>query len=402
MNIRIAERIKRLPPSATLALNARVKQLRAEGIDVLNFSVGEPDFDTPARVGEAAARAIKAGHTRYTDVKGILALREAIVARILSDYGVSFQPDEVLVSCGGKHSLYNLFQTLLGPGDEVLIPAPHWLTYPPQVALAEGRPVIIPSSFEEGFELNLERLKEACTKQTRAIILNSPSNPTGMVYEEETLHGVAELAVQRDLVIITDDLYYRLMYGRQGFRSILALHPELKERTVVIGGVSKTYAMTGWRVGWALGPPPLIKAMATLQGQSTSNACSIAQMAALEAVSGAEGDREIEIMRAAFSERREAILAGLGQMPGVRCLPPQGAFYVFPDLSSFYGRTTPGGDRITGSLSMAAYLVEHARFAGVPGVVFGDDRHMRLSYACGLEQIEEGMARLADALDKLS
>lgn len=401
MSTKLSRRLQQLPPSATLAMNARVQALRTQGRSVLNFSVGEPDFPTPERICAAAERALHAGHTRYTEERGILPLREAICARLHQDYGVAWTPDEVTVTNGGKQALYNLFMALLDPGDEVIIPAPYWLSYPPQVVLAQGVPVLVPTHAHEGFQLDPERLEKAITPRTRAIILNHPSNPTGMGLDRRVLEAVAALALRHDLLIVSDDLYYRLAYDGYRFQSVAALAPELKARTVVVGGMSKAYAMTGWRVGFALGPQAVIKAMSNLQGQTTSNACTVSQHAAVEALRGSAGDAEILQMVAAFAARRSRMVELLRQIPGVQCLKPDGAFYTFPQLDAFYGRRTPAGQPLTNSLELASWLVEEVGVAAVPGSVFGDDRHLRFSYACDLATLEEGMQRLGHALGRL-
>lgn len=402
MSMQLSRRLQQLPPSATLAMNSRVQGLRAQGRSVFNFSVGEPDFPTPERIRQAAQKAMLAGHTRYTEERGIPALREAICARMQRDYGVVWTPEEVTVTNGGKQALYNLFMSVLNPGDEVIIPAPFWLSYPPQVALAEGVPVLVPTHAHEGFQLDPERLERAITSRTRAIILNHPSNPTGMGIQREVLEAVARLALRHDLLIVSDDLYYRLAYDGYRFESITALSPEVKARTVVVGGLSKAYAMTGWRVGFALGPLPVIKAMSNLQGQTTSNTCTLSQHAAIEALIGAGGDAEIAEMVAAFSTRRSRMVERMRAMPGLQCLKPDGAFYTFPNIEAFLGRRTPEGQVLSSSLALASWLVEEAGVASVPGSVFGDDRHLRFSYACDLTTLEEGMQRLGQALGRLT
>lgn len=399
MRLVVSQRLQQLAPSATLAINARVTALREQGQDVLNFSVGEPDFPTPERICRAAQEAIRKGHTRYTEERGIKVLREAIAQRIALDYGLQYTAEQVTVTNGGKQALYNLFQALLNPGDEVLIPSPFWLSYPPQVLISEGVPVIVPTSGTEHFQIDPARLEALITPRTKAIVLNSPSNPTGVALTPETLRAVAELAIRHDLIIVTDDLYYRLVYDGFRFQSIASLVPEVLARTVIVGGVSKAYAMTGWRIGYALGPLPLIKAMNTLQGQTTSNPCSISQYAALEALKVSnDAEEEIAGMIRAFAERRARMVALLRDIPGVTCPMPDGAFYTFPGIESYLGRRTPTGQRLNGTVDLAAWLVEAAGIACIPGEVFGDNRHLRFSYACDMETIESGMQRFRSAL----
>jgi len=399
--MRLANRVAQIPRPATLAINARVRAMQAAGADIVNLSVGEPDFPTPERICAAAQGAMNARQTRYTDVQGILPLREAVTARIQKDYGVSYAPDEVMVANGGKQCLYNVFQAVINPGDEVLIPAPYWLTYPPQVLLAGGVPIVVPTLQQEGFQIDVERLEAACTPRTRAIVINSPCNPTGVLLRREVLEPLAELICRRDLLLVTDDLYHRLVYGGRKFESVASLGPEVKARTVIIGGVSKAYAMTGWRIGYALGQKPLIAAMTNIQGQVTSNAASISQYAALEALTGAEGDAEVDAMVAEFSRRCDRMVELLEAIPGVRCVRPGGAFYTFPNVSGFYGRRTPKGRVIEGSIAMGEYLVEEVGLAGVPGIEFGNDDHIRFSYACSMALLEDGMARFHKALAAL-
>ena len=402
MTAAISRRLAQLPASATLAINSRVQALREQGRDVLNFSVGEPDFPTPERIRHAAQVAMDRGLTRYTEERGIKLLREAVATVIARDYGVQFSPEQVCISNGGKQVLYNLFMAILNPGDEVLIPAPYWLTYPPQVQLAEGLPVIVPTRAQDGFQLDPELLERHCTPRTRAIVLNSPSNPSGVALNADSLRAVAALALKHDLLIVTDDLYYKLIYDDFRFISIARLVPEVADRTVIVGGLSKAYAMTGWRIGYGLGPLPVIKAMANLQGQTTSNACTVSQHAALEALTGETAETEIAQMVRVFSARREKMVQRLKAIPDLTCPLPEGAFYTFPSIEAFLGRRTPEGRVIDSSVTLAGWLVDAAEIASVPGSVFGDDKHLRFSYACDLKTIEAGMDRLQNALSRLS
>ncbi len=397
--MRLSSRSRRLKPSATLAITAKAKQMRAEGVDVIGFGAGEPDFGTPDHVVDAAVEALRGGDTRYTPVGGTPALRAAIAEALRRDYGLEYGPGEITVSCGAKHTLYNLFMALLDEGDEVIIPAPYWVSYPEQVRLAGGAPVIVPTREDDGFRLAPGDLEAALSPRTRALVLNSPSNPTGSLYRREHLAALAEVLRGTDAVVVSDDIYHRLVYGGGSFVSILHVEPGLRDRVVIVNGVSKTYAMTGWRIGYAAGPADLIKAMETLQSQSTSNPTSFAQRGALAALSGPQDC--VEAMRRAFAERRDLIVRGLNAIPGITCALPDGAFYAFPNVSGLYGRRA--GDReIRGSLDLAAYLLDEARVAVVPGQPFGSDAHLRLSYATSPEAIREGLARIQEAVDALS
>ena len=394
----LAERARRLQPSATLAIAARARALRAQGIDVLSFSAGEPDFDTPERVKAAAVRALAEGHTKYTDTAGIPDLRAAICAKLKRDNDLDYEPAEVIVSVGAKHTLYNIGAVLFDPGDEVLVPAPYWVSYTEQVRLFDGRPVVVPTDEARGFQLDVAALRAAVTPRTRALILNTPNNPTGAVYGRADLEAVAALAVERGIWIVSDECYEALSYeGR--VPSIATLGPAVKARTLVVHTCSKAYAMTGWRIGYAAGPREVVRAMADFQGQCTSNPASVAQWAAVEALAGPQDD--VAKMAGEFDRRRRAIVEGLNRVPGIRCAMPQGAFYAFPDVSGLFGRRWRGGALAT-SADVTAFLLEDARVAVVPGADFGSDRHLRLSYACGLDTIEEGLRRIAAACAALS
>lgn len=396
--IPLAERIKQIKPSPTLSVNAKAKALKAAGADILNFSVGEPDFDTPPHVREAGKAAIDAGFTRYTPVPGILELREAICRRY-DDRGWRYEPDQVQVSCGGKHGLYNMAQVLFNPGDEVLIPAPYWVSYPPIVQLAGATPVFIPLAEAKNFDLDPDILRDHVTERTRGIILNSPSNPTGSVLSRQALEAVAEMALERGWAIISDDIYDTITYGEDKLPHILDIASALKEQTLVLNGVSKSFAMTGWRIGYTAGPKHIIAAMNKIQSQSTSNPCSVSQKAALAAVSGPQ-DFPAE-MKKAFLTRRDFIVRALTALPDVTCVVPKGAFYVFPNFSAYYGRSGKGRV-VDGSVALADYLLEEAMLATVPGVAFGCDEYIRFSFATSMATIEEGMKRLRRALADLA
>jgi aspartate aminotransferase len=396
--VQLARRIRQIPPSATLALNAKANQLKAQGVDVVNFGVGEPDFDTPENIKQAAIKAIQEGFTRYTPVGGIPELKEAIIKRFQEDIGLSYKPVEVMVSCGGKHALYNLFQVLFDQGDEVVVPAPFWVSYPPMLMLAEATPVIIPTKEENGFKLTAEELKERITPKTRGIILNSPSNPTGMVYSRQELEALAGVVLAYDLIVISDDIYDKILFDGASFVNLAMLAPELKERTFVLNGVSKTYAMTGWRIGYAAGPAQAIAAATNLQSQSTSNPTSIAQKASVEALNGPQAF--VGQMLKEFAWRRDDIHRRLLEIPGVTAPKPGGAFYIFPNLSAYFDRLKPAAGQ-THSQALAEYLLEEAKVAAVPGQEFGEDACIRLSYATSRERIATGVTRIREALEKL-
>ncbi|MFQ5465328.1 MAG: pyridoxal phosphate-dependent aminotransferase [Thermodesulfobacteriota bacterium] len=396
---RISKRLAGLEESATLAITAKAKALVAEGRDIIGFGAGEPDFDTPENIKEAAVRAIREGQTKYTPVGGIPELKAAVMEKFSVDNGLEYSPGEVLVSCGGKHSLYNLFQAVIDPGDEVIVPAPYWVSYPPMVELAGGTARVVSTGEENGFKMTPEELKAAVTARTRAVVINSPSNPTGAAYTSAELAGLAEAALSAGLLIVSDEIYERLTYDGFESTSVASVSDEVRRSTVVFNGVSKTYSMTGWRIGYAAGPAPIIKAMTKIQSQSTSNPCSISQWAALEALTGPQD--AVGKMLAEFSLRRAAIVDGLNSIEGVRCFHPRGAFYVFPDVSGLYGRKV-GGKVIEGSVDITGYLLEEAGVAVVPGAPFGEDSGIRLSYATSLEKVTEGVERIRKAAERLA
>jgi aspartate aminotransferase len=395
----LADRMKALAPSSTLAVQARAKALRARGVDVISFGAGEPDFDTPPRIKEAAIQALRRGQTKYTEVGGIPELRAAVCTKLERDNGLAYDPADVLVSVGAKHTLFNMAVALVDSGDEVLIPSPYWVTYPEQVRLVGGVPVPVPTDETTGFDLDPERLRAAITPRTKVVILNSPNNPTGAVFSRAALEAVARLAVERRLWVVSDECYEALTFeGRH--LSVAQLGPDIKARTLVVNTCSKAYAMTGWRIGYAAGPRALIRAMTDVQSQVTSNPSSIAQWAAVEALAGPQD--EVAKMAAEFDRRRRLIVEGLNALPGVRCVMPRGAFYAFANVSGLSGRRVPGGSRtLAGSAEVTEFLLEHAQVAVVPGVDFGSDAHVRLSYATSAEQIREGLARMDRALRTL-
>lgn len=390
-----ADRLKEIKPSPTLAVNAKANAMKAEGTDILNFSVGEPDFATPDHVCEAGKKAIDEKFTRYTAVPGIIELREAITESYRENRGWDYKPEQVQVSCGGKHGLYNMAQALFGPGDEVLIPTPYWVSYPPIVQLAGATPVLIPLSENNDFDLRPEDLEKYVSDRTRGIILNSPSNPTGSVFSREALEAVSDMARKGNWAIISDDIYDTIVYREGRLPHILDVAPDLKDQTLILNGVSKSFAMTGWRIGYTLGPDHVIAAMNKIQSQSTSNPSSVAQRAALAAVIGPQ-DFPVR-MRDSFLPRRDYIVQELTSIPGISCVIPSGAFYVFPNFSAYYSKAYEGGV-IEGSVAMSEYLLEKSHLATVPGIAFGSDDFIRFSFAASMEDLEEGMRRLKEAL----
>jgi len=390
----LADRLKTLAPSATLAIQAKAKALRVQGIDVISFSVGEPDFDTPERIKEAAVRALKQGHTKYTEVPGIPELRAAVCQKFRRDNGLEYEPGEVLISCGAKHTLYNIYLALLNPADEVLVPSPYWVSYPEQVRLVGGVPVEVATDEESGFQVDPARLKAAVTPRTKAVVLNSPNNPTGAVFSTETLDAVARVAVEKNLWVISDECYEALTYEGRHI-SIASLGAEIKARTIVVNTCSKAYAMTGWRIGYAAGPRALITAMSDVQSQVTSNPSSIAQWAAVEALSGPQD--EVAKMVGEFDRRRRVVVEGLNRILGIRCTVPAGAFYAFPNVSGLFVKRWRG-QPLRSSPDVAAFLLEAARVAVVPGLDFGSDRHIRISYAADLDTLKEGLTRMEAAV----
>jgi len=398
----LADRLKTLAPSSTLAVQAKARELRARGIDVISFGAGEPDFDTPERIKQAALQAMRRGQTKYTEVGGVPELRAAVCAKLKRDDGLEYVPDEILVSCGAKHTLYNLVTALLNPGDEMLVPSPFWVSYPEQARLLGAVPVSVETREATGFDLDPERLRAAVTPRTKLIVLNSPNNPTGAVFSREALEAVARLAVERGLWVVSDECYESLTFeGRHV--SIASLGPDIKARTVVVNTCSKAYAMTGWRIGYAAGPRALIRAMTDVQSQVTSNPSSVAQWAAVEALSGPQDD--VAKMAGEFDRRRRLIIAGLNALPGVTCVMPKGAFYAFANVSGLFGRTWTHGETQTplkGSVDVTGFLLEAARVAVVPGLDFGSDAHVRLSYATSDTLISEGLTRMKAAIATLS
>ncbi len=392
MPLTVSRRAQRVKPSPTLAVTARAARLKAEGKDVIGLGAGEPDFDTPAHIADAGVQAIRSGFTRYTNVDGIVELKDAIIAKFKHDNGISYERPQILVSSGAKQTIFNLCMAVLDAGDEAIIPAPYWVSYPDMVMLADGIPVTPSAGPEQGYKISPKQLAAAVTNKTRLFLLNSPSNPTGAAYTRTELRALADVLVQYPRMLIgTDDMYEKIYWGSEPFVSLLTVAPELYDRTVTINGCSKAYAMTGWRIGYCGGPKEIITAMATIQGQSTSNASSISQKAAVAALTG---DQQcVADMNRAFKERHDFVLAGLNSLPGVACLPGAGTFYAFADVRGAMRNLGLRDDN-----SFCEYLLNKALVAVVAGSGFGAPGHMRLSFACSKETLEKAIDRIRAVL----
>ncbi len=390
---RISQRISAVAESATLAIDAKAKALKAAGEDVIGFGAGEPDFPTPDHIVEAAVAACRdpANH-KYTPAGGLPELKEAIAAKTARDSGLTVPGSQVLVTNGGKQAVEETFATLLDPGDEVLVPAPYWTTYPEAIGLAGGKTVEIPTSWESGFRVSIDQLEAARTPRTKILLFVSPSNPTGAVYSPEEVEAIGRWAVEHGVWVVTDEIYEHLVYGAARFVSMPAVVPELVDTCVIVNGVAKTYAMTGWRVGWMIGPADVIKAASNLQSHATSNVCNVAQRAALAAVAGDLS--AVEVMRATYDRRRQTIVSMLNDIPGVRCPEPEGAFYAFPSMEGLLGRPFRGRTAAS-TLELAALVLDEAKVAFVPGEAFGAPGYARFSYALGDDALVEGITRLA-------
>ncbi len=393
----LAKRAGLISPSLTLAITAKVKEMRQRGIDVIGFGAGEPDFDTPKHIREEAKRAIDEGFTRYTPSSGIKELKETISKKFKEDNGLNYNLSQIIVSCGAKQCLHNAIQVICEEGDEIILPSPYWVSYLEQIKLSGAMPKIVETKEENGFRMNPQTLLNHITPKTKLLILNSPNNPTGAVYSKDDLEAIAEIAVKNKIYIISDEIYEKIIYEAK-HTSIASLNPKIKDLTIVINGVSKTYSMTGWRIGYAGGKEEIIKAMSNLQSHSTSNPTSFAQKGALIAISGPQ-DAVIN-MRSEFKKRRDCMLKKLNQIPGVSCTKPQGAFYLFPDVSKLLGRSFDG-EKIKSSLDLADFLLREARVAVVPGSAFGAENYIRLSYATSMDNILKGLDRLKKAINKL-
>lgn len=388
----LSRRAQAITPSATLAITARAKELKAQGVDVIAFAAGEPDFDTPEYIRKAAHDAIEAGKTRYTPAAGTPELKSAIAKKLKEDNGLDYSAGEIIVSCGAKHSLANIVLALIDDGDEVLVPAPYWVSYPQMVRLAGGVVRVLPTKLEDSFKVTPEQIAEACTERTKLFIFNSPSNPTGAVYSRDEIAAIGKVLLEKGVWCLSDEIYEKLLYDDLSHESIAAVVPEMKARTIVVNGHSKAYAMTGWRIGYAAGPAEIIKAASSMQSHTTSNPASISQAAATAALAG--GKEVVEERRREFERRRDRIVEGLRAIPGVKLpVAPQGAFYVFPDVSELYGKGSFADAK--GSVDFAKICLEKVHVAVVPGEAFGEDSCVRLSYATNMESIEEGLRRLS-------
>ncbi len=395
MDIKLSERVKRVKPSPTLAITARAAELRAAGKDILGLGVGEPDFDTPEHIKKAAIDAIQRGETKYTAVDGTPALKQAIINKFKRDNQLDYQPEQILVSCGGKQSFYNLCQAMLNEGDEVIIPAPYWVSYPDMVLLADATPVIVMAGREQGFKITPDQLEQTLNDKTRLFVINSPSNPTGVAYRREELLALGEVLRQYpDVLIATDDMYEHILWMDEAFMNILMACPDLYERTIVLNGVSKAYSMTGWRIGYAAGPADLIRNMKKIQSQSTSNPSSVSQAAALAALEG--GQTCIDTMMVAFRERNQYLVEALNRIPGFQCLQGDGTFYAFPEVSAAIANI----EGVNNDVELAEYLLNEAEVAVVPGSAFGAEGYIRLSFATSLDVLKEAIARIGKALSR--
>ena len=398
---RVAQRLSLIKPSPTMAITAMAAELKAAGKDVIGLGAGEPDFDTPDNIKAAGIEAIQAGETKYTRVDGLPALKQAVARKFKRENGLDYAPEQISVGSGAKHVLYNALMAGVDPGDEVIVPAPYWVSYPDMVRLAEGEPVIVPASAADGFKLRPEALAAAITPRTRWLIFNSPSNPTGAAYGRDEIAALAQVLLDHPQVcVLSDDIYEHLVYDSFAFHTIAAVEPRLYDRTITINGVSKAYAMTGWRIGFAGGPPALIKGMAKIQSQSTSNPSSISQHAAIAALDGPQdmmGER-----RAVFQERRDLVVRLLNEAAGIECATPEGAFYVYPSCAGMIGRKTPEGTTLESDEDVARYLLEAEGVAVVHGAAFGLEPHFRISYATATEALAEACLRIQRAAHALS
>lgn len=395
-----AQRVFNIQASATVAAFARAGELKRQGVDLISLVAGEPDFDTPSNIREAGIRAIESGHTRYTNpASGIPELKDAICNKLKNDNNLPYSPSQIIVTCGAKQTIFDAILVLIDEGDEAIIPAPYWTSYADQVRLMGGNPVIIPTTEDTNFCMTAQLLQNAITPKTKFVLFNSPCNPTGTVYSRESLKALADVIASAGIYVITDEIYEKLLYEDEEHISIGTLLPELMDKTLTVNGVSKSYAMTGWRVGYGAGPEDLIGHMIKIQTQETTNTCSISQYAALEALTGPQDS--VEIMRQAFAQRRDQIVGRLNAMPGIKCNMPQGAFYAFPNITELLGKSSPT-DPIDTDVALCNFLLNEARVACVPGTGFGAPGYLRFSYAAAPDQITQAMDRIDQALNKLS
>lgn len=392
----IADALARVKPSPTIAVTTKAAELKAAGRDVIGLGAGEPDFDTPDNIKAAAIQAINEGKTKYTAPDGTPELKKAVCAKFLRENGLSYQPNQITINCGAKQTLYNAFMATLNPGDEVVIPAPYWVSYPDMVLLAGGTPVIAEATLEEKFKLSPEKLEAAITEKTKWVILNSPNNPTGAAYSRDELKALTDVLLRHPHVwVMSDDIYEHLVYDDFKFTTPVQVEPALYDRSLVINGVAKAYAMTGWRIGYGAGPVELIKAIGKIQSQSTSNPCSISQAAAVEALNGTQ--HFLSERAAVFKKRRDMVVASLNEVDGINCPTPEGAFYVYPSIAGLVGKTTPDGKVIESDLDFCSYILEAEGVAAVHGEAFGLSPHFRVSYATSDEALVEACARIARA-----
>ena len=397
--MKFSNRIEQVNPSMTLAIDAKAKEMKANGEDVIGFGAGEPDFNTPERIKQAAIRAIEANDTHYTPVGGTNELKDAIITKMKRDNGLNYDRNQILVSCGAKHSFYNLAQALWEEGDEVIIPAPYWVSFPEMVGLAGAKPVIIETDAAHNFKITVDQIKKVLTPNTRAILINTPSNPTGFAYEKSELEAIAQCALENNLLMISDEIYEWIIFDGFKHTSIASLSKEAQKNCVVINGVSKCYAMTGWRIGYIAADAEIVKKVTKLQGQSTSGPCSISQAASIEALVGPHDD-VLEMVRE-FEKRRNVMVDQLAAIPGVSCNKPNGSFYSFPDFSELNGKKDRNGKVIQGSLDFTEFLLTEKKVAIVPGIAFGADANARMSFATSLDKIEEGVKRIKEAVELL-
>ena len=396
--MKFSKKIQRIEPSMTLAVDAKAKELRANGVDIIGFGAGEPDFDTPDKIKKAGIAAIETNMTRYTPVGGIDALKQAIVNKFERDNNLIYKKNQILVSCGAKHSLFNIAQVLWEEGDEIIVPAPYWVSYPDIIRYAGAKPVIIDTLSTNEFKITPGQISSAVTANTRAIIINSPSNPTGSAYSKKELEGIAECALSNKLLIVSDEIYEKIVFDGFEQHSICSIGKEVQNNSILINGVSKSYAMTGWRIGYLAANDEIVKQAGKLQGQSTSNPTSISQMASITALN--DTDSDVRQMIEEFQKRRDTILNCLLRIPFVECYKPVGSFYTFPDFSAFYGKSFKG-EKIEGSMQLANFLLEEGKVALVPGIAFGAEKNLRLSFAASMDTIKQGVDRITKALDLL-
>ncbi|MBU5314294.1 pyridoxal phosphate-dependent aminotransferase [Tissierella carlieri] len=397
MNFNLSAKGLRIAPSITLEITAKAKAMKDSGIDVISFGAGEPDFNTPENIQQEGIRAIKEGLTRYTPASGIVELKKAVCEKFKIDNGLEYKPSNIIISSGAKHSIHNALMAILNPGDEVIFAVPYWVSYPELVSLADGVPVCIETKEENDFKFNVEDLNKVLTDKTKAIILNSPSNPTGSIYSEEELRAIAEWAVKNNIFVISDEIYEKLIYDDNKHVCIASFNEEIKRLTIVINGMSKSHAMTGWRIGYAAAHEEIIKVMSNIQSHATSNPCSISQYASVEGLSGDQGS--VEEMKKHFVERRNYMAETINSIKGLSCRKPQGAFYIMVNFTQLLGKTVKG-KVINSSLDFANLLLDEGKVAVVPGIAFGDDKYVRLSYATSMENIKNGLERIKQIVEE--